>query len=241
VGGGHGTISQYRVTTGGELKHAGTPVSAGSGADFLYSLAISPDGKSLYAPNDTAVYQFNIGPTGLLKAKSKPSVPASAGAQGIWLTASGKSAYTANWGGGSGGTVSEYNIGTAGLLAAKPVPTLSGVPYATALLIGPDQGPAAAFTTTPGPPDSATHFNGSASHDADGRVVRYAWSFGDGTSAVTPGPTTSHIYKKAGKYTVSLTVIDDSGCSTAFVFTGSTAYCSGGPAARRTQTLTVKS
>jgi hypothetical protein len=38
---------------------------------------------------------------------------------------------------------------------------------------------------------------------------------------------------------VGLTVTDDAGCSTAFVFTGQTAYCNGGPQASRTTTIVV--
>ena len=157
------------------------------------------------------------------------------------MTADGRSAYTANWGSGSNGTVSEYNVLTGGLLSAKPVPTLSGVPYATAFMIAPDQGPVAAFTAKPGRADSATHFNGLGSHDTDGKILHWAWNFGDGSGAVTPGPTTSHVYEQAGKHTVTLTVTDDSGCSTSFVFTGVTAYCNGGPQARLQRTLTIKS
>ena len=42
-----------------------------------------------------------------------------------------------------------------------------------------------------------------------------------------------------GTYTVSLTVTDNAGCSTAFVFTGQTASCNGNPAAATTRTVVV--
>ena len=53
-------------------------------------------------------------------------------------------------------------------------------------------------------------FSGSSSKAAPGReITRYLWTFGDGKSAT--GVTTSYRYKKAGSYTVQLTVWDDLG------------------------------
>jgi PKD repeat protein len=52
-------------------------------------------------------------------------------------------------------------------------------------------------------------FDGFQSSDADGVIVTYDWSFGDGTSAF--GITTSHRYTREGIYQVYLTVQDDEG------------------------------
>ena len=51
--------------------------------------------------------------------------------------------------------------------------------------------------------------------DPDGTVVSYHWDFGDGTSQTTPSATTAHTYATPNTYTVTLTVTDDAGCSTA--------------------------
>jgi PKD repeat protein len=51
-------------------------------------------------------------------------------------------------------------------------------------------------------------FNSTGSHDNVG-IVSYSWEFGDGTTA--EGPTATHQYKKAGIYTVNLTVKDAAG------------------------------
>ena len=48
-----------------------------------------------------------------------------------------------------------------------------------------------------------------ASHDLDGRIVAWAWSFGDGTGSTERSP--SHVFAKTGTYTVQLTVRDDEG------------------------------
>ena len=54
-------------------------------------------------------------------------------------------------------------------------------------------------------------FDGSASSDADGAIVRFDWDFGDGTMAADAGPTPTHAYAATGQYTVTLTVVDDAG------------------------------
>jgi PKD repeat protein len=71
--------------------------------------------------------------------------------------------------------------------------------------------PAAAGETTIWVDAEAVAFNGSGSSDADGSLVSYAWSFGDGTSGT--GVTTSHTYSAAGTYTARLTVTDNQGAT----------------------------
>ena len=50
-------------------------------------------------------------------------------------------------------------------------------------------------------------FSGADSTDDDGRIVSYAWDFGDGTTG--SGKSVTHVYKAAGSYKVTLTVTDD--------------------------------
>jgi PKD repeat protein len=52
-------------------------------------------------------------------------------------------------------------------------------------------------------------FSGGGSSDGDGKIVQYAWDFGDGTTA--NGVKVNHSYSKAGSYQVTLTVTDDGG------------------------------
>jgi len=52
-------------------------------------------------------------------------------------------------------------------------------------------------------------FTSVGSHDPDGRIVSYHWSFGDGTTAT--GPTPSHTFSASGTYRITLTVTDDNG------------------------------
>jgi len=71
------------------------------------------------------------------------------------------------------------------------------------------QPPVAAFTFSAN--DLAASFDGSGSHDPDGSITGYAWSFGDGGTAT--GATPTHTYLAAGTYSVTLTVTDNSGAT----------------------------
>ncbi|MEW2012577.1 MULTISPECIES: PKD domain-containing protein [Microbacterium] len=55
--------------------------------------------------------------------------------------------------------------------------------------------------------------DGSGSTDGDGRIVSYAWQFGDPAASTGTGATASHTYSSPGTYTVRLTVTDDDGAS----------------------------
>jgi len=72
-----------------------------------------------------------------------------------------------------------------------------------------NQPPVAGATATPsaGTAPLSVVFDGSTSTDADGSIVTYAWTFGDGGSAT--GVTANHTYPTAGSYTARLTVTDN--------------------------------
>jgi PKD repeat protein len=57
----------------------------------------------------------------------------------------------------------------------------------------------------------AIDFSSAGSSDADGSIVAYDWSFGDGNSSGLANP--SHTYASAGAYNVSLTVTDNGGAT----------------------------
>jgi large repetitive protein len=86
----------------------------------------------------------------------------------------------------------------------------------------PNQAP----TANPGGPysgmaGSAIQMDGRASTDPDGNLpLTYAWKFGDGSTAT--GATPTHVYGAAGTYTVTLTVTDVNGRSSAPATTSAT-------------------
>jgi PKD repeat protein len=54
-------------------------------------------------------------------------------------------------------------------------------------------------------------FNGALSKDPDGIISEYSWDFGDGETGT--GVQVRHQYKKAGRYTVALKVLDNTDLS----------------------------
>jgi len=93
---------------------------------------------------------------------------------------------------------------TVGWLAASPG-SLNGIPRAAR--------PTAEVSVTPSTPwiDETVRFDATASNDVDGRIVEYAWEFGDGATAT--GDRATHVYETTGEYEVTLTVTDDEGAT----------------------------
>lgn len=60
----------------------------------------------------------------------------------------------------------------------------------------------------------AVSFSGARSTDADGRIERYLWHFGDGTTG--EGGSISHQYRSPGPHEATLTVYDNSGAANAW-------------------------
>jgi len=73
--------------------------------------------------------------------------------------------------------------------------------------------PQASFSFSPAGPQVGQWitFDASGSADPDGRVVSYAWDFGDGSTAT--GVRVNKRYNSAGSYTVRLVVTDDRGAT----------------------------
>jgi len=64
-------------------------------------------------------------------------------------------------------------------------------------------------------PCNSFTFDGTASYDPNNEKLSFFWDFGDGATATEP--VAAHVFEKAGTYTVTLTVKDESGldCDTA--------------------------
>jgi PKD repeat protein len=85
----------------------------------------------------------------------------------------------------------------------------TGTNTKTTTVVDPNQAPVARFSVAAN--GLAVSVNGLGSSDADGRVVKYAWNFGDGSTG--EGPTASHTYARGGDYRITLTVTDDKGAT----------------------------
>jgi 6-phosphogluconolactonase (cycloisomerase 2 family) len=237
-----GAVAAYSIGAGGALTAVSdSPFAAagGKGGDSDQA-AISPDGRYLYVADQTApvggVSVFTIAADGGLSEIAGSPFSAGNDAIAVALTPDGDHAYTANYG---TDTVSEFSVGSSGALTALSESPFTAGGDPLAIGITPDGGPTAAFSERIAPPGSAMAFNGSGSADPDAAIVRYDWSFGDGTSATNAGAAPSHSYRRAGLYTVTLTVTDAAGCSMHEVFTGQSALCNGGTKAQVSQQVTV--
>ena len=75
---------------------------------------------------------------------------------------------------------------------------------------GGNQPPTAEFAGMPRANAPLTvDFDASASNDADGKVIKYDWDFGDGTTIAGGSAKPRHTYGKSGAYTASLKVTDN--------------------------------
>jgi DNA-binding beta-propeller fold protein YncE len=127
-------------------------------------------------------------------------------------------------------------------LAAAPIPLNASPSTPTRIAVTPDQAPVANFTVMSAPPGSPTSFDASSSTVRFGSIVSYAWSFGDGTTATTSTPTTTHVYASPGSYTATVTETDSAGTSfSGEVFTGQTASRVGGASAQASRSVFISS
>jgi len=197
-----------------------------------FSIAIAPDGATGYSANFVggSVTVFDVASnTATATISGLPFRTPTA----IALTPNGSSAYVADF---NANAVIPFD--TATNTKGTPIAGFSGP---EGIAITPAQPPTAAFSATPARAGQASSFDASASTD-DGTIASYAWDFGDGSpAATTTTPLTSHTYAAAGTYTVRLTATDDEGCSTALIFTGSTALCNGSGVAAVSHDVTVPS
>lgn len=57
--------------------------------------------------------------------------------------------------------------------------------------------------------DGVVSLSAESSYDPDGEIISFEWTMGDGRRIV--GPVANHTYRNPGRYTVQLTIVDDSG------------------------------
>jgi DNA-binding beta-propeller fold protein YncE len=137
--GGTNEISQFATLGSGALRPL-TPPNVAAG-EFPYDVAVSPQGTSAYAVDNTsgtagAVSQYTLNPaTGKLTPKS-PGMVATAGIPGglIAISPDGKNAYVP-----SGKAISQYRISPAtGKLTPMPPRTVAGAGFPIGIKVAPD-------------------------------------------------------------------------------------------------------
>ncbi|MCK2218460.1 beta-propeller fold lactonase family protein [Actinomadura sp. ATCC 31491] len=259
------TSQVYGFAIGSDGTLSALPRSPYDVSTFPEGITSSPDGRFVYVaspapgaggttPGDGAVSGFSVGADGALTPVKGSPVPAGFGPVGITTLPDGRFLYASTdlpgVTEGPNGGLSAFGLGPAGAMRplppGTPFPTGGSEPAYGSAAVLPDQGPVAAFTAGPAagpdarPGGRSVTFDASASADPDGRVARYVWDFGDGTTAATTGPRITHRYPRAGTFTAALTVTDGEGCSTALVATGQAVLCNGTPAGSAAHDVTVR-
>ena len=124
------TISQYNIdpATGALSPKTPATVAAGiPGQTSLFGLAVSPNGKNVYAAVGNGIWQYEVDPvSGTLSSMTPASVPAGTLPVSIAVTSDGKSAFATN---ASSNDVSQYDISPiSGALSPKtPASVATGV------------------------------------------------------------------------------------------------------------------
>jgi DNA-binding beta-propeller fold protein YncE len=230
---GSDEVFGFKIGRDGGLEPVpGSPVSV---PRFAESPVVTPDSRALYvgsvgqAPDRIrAVSAFTIGTDGGLELVPGSPFQAGLAPAGVIPTPDGRRLYVGNF---TSNEVSGFDIGSDGVLtqvAGSPFPSGGDAPSFQGIAVLPNQGPTASFSAGG---HGVVRFDATGSSDADGRVARYDWDFGDGTGLRDGGATPSHVYRRRGSFRVTLTVTDDEGCATGLVFTGQSPLCGGSRAA----------
>jgi PKD repeat protein len=165
-------------------------------------LTVSPTSQSVIQGNATT-YAVSTAFTGASVTLSATGLPAGATASFAPATVSS--------GGGSTLTITTATttpVGTYPITVVETAGSTSHSTAATLVVLKRDQPPTAAFTFSC--VGRQCSFDGTSSHDAEGPIATYAWSFGDGAATATTA-TTSHNYAVNNTYSVTLTVSDSAG------------------------------
>jgi 6-phosphogluconolactonase len=126
-------VLQYDVGAGGELSPKSPAMVASDVAPV--AVAVSPDGRNVYATNRQSISQYDVGAGGELTPKDPPTVAVRASLNQVAVSPDGKSVYvTGIVFGPTIGLVLQYDVGPDGKLSPKtpatattPETVLSGV------------------------------------------------------------------------------------------------------------------
>jgi YVTN family beta-propeller protein len=196
-------------------------------------IAITPDGSRAYVANQAGntVSVINTATNTVIGAP----IPVATDPVGVAITPDGSRVLVGSEKPAPNNVITP--ISTATNTADPSFPSGGDSPAEIAVV--PNQPPHAAFAAShTSKKPTAESFDGSGSSDPDGSVARFDWNFGDGQSLANGGPKPAHTYKP-GSYTATLTVTDNEGCSTRFVFTGQTASCNGSGVATASHTVGI--
>lgn len=239
-------VRVFSIGSGGDLTLISGPTpTGGPGPNHV---EVSPDGKNVYVLNigsaslPATVAQFNLAADGTATHSGTDVVVTSPTvfANGLAISPDGRSlAVSAN--------IVTSNLFVFATNAGGQLTPVAGSPFASGgnmsglspmaeLAFRSNQGPSVSGISSGGKNRVRT-FSAVGATDSDGTVASYVWNFGDGTSATTSTPDTSHTYLDAANYSASLSVIDDENCGSTDVFDGRKFLCNASGSASATATV----
>ncbi|HWP33726.1 MAG TPA: PKD domain-containing protein, partial [Solirubrobacterales bacterium] len=216
-------LRTFAIGADGSLSAAGGPIPTTGGVNGL--MAVSPSGRFLFNPNsnEESITTYAIESSGALTALGAPA-PVGFRPQALAVSNDGRFLYAEPQ---NGEVMQAFSVGADGTLSAIGGPTpIGGESDGETPVVRPGV-PVAALSAVAAAPGKKTSFDAGGSSDVSAGIASYSWEFGDGKSRTTTSPQTDHIYAKAGVYEAKVTVVDELGCGSGFVFTGQSAYCNG--------------
>ena len=186
------------------------------------AVTVSPSGSTLYvgglAGATSTVETYNAASGGFGQSASVPSGAPGNGLTAIALTPDGRTLFASVQYPNAAGAVSDELCTVATTGGVAPASTCAALGTSTPtgpedVAVTPDQAPVAGLTSVSGTAGSPVNFDASASTVTYGTITNYAWDFGDGSSANTPGPTVSHTFGAATTYAVTVVETDSGGTS----------------------------
>ncbi len=207
-------------------------------------VAVSPDGSTVWVTEDNGSTSADAGfvvPVSVSTLTVNSPIGVGDDPNGVAISPDGSNVYVADETDSAGGINSnEGSITVVPTSGSGSVQTLLTDVDPAAVLVTPDEAPVASFTSTTAAAGQYTMFDASDSYSLTSGGLTYSWNFGDGSAVITTtSPMTKHIYPLPGTYTVTLSVTDISGTSTAVVYTGQYVLNNGGPSAGQTTTITI--
>lgn len=233
IDGGNNTVAAYSIASNGQLAAVGTPAALPPGSG-VNGATMTPGGTFIYTANYNAesISVFAVAGSSIT-AVGTPVPMTGKGPANMVVTPDGKTLYVGNY---TSDDISQFTIAAGGTLTeAAGSPFAAGVvnPDYFAITTTPNQGPTAKITKvkkSKAVVGKKLTLKAGASKDPDGSIVRYVWKVG-GKTKTTTKPKLKVTFKKAKKYKVTLTVIDNENCSVIDVSTGHTLHCNGNPRA----------
>jgi DNA-binding beta-propeller fold protein YncE len=188
AGSGSDKIFQYGLDVDGSLSPLGTPAVAADQSPA--SVAVSPNGASVYVTTRRGVAQYDVSSSGALVG-NPPTVPAGPTPVSVAVSPDGNSVYVAN----QGGTISQYDVGAGGGLSPKNPASIAAGPMPSGLAVSPDG--RSVYVANLGTEAQNTALVHQFDVGADGTLAPKkppTVSAGDGPSSVVVSPDGKSVY-----------------------------------------------